>query len=344
MKKCKLCITLKADKKGSHIVPHFLLKRIDNQEGMTGRDKELGFVLSEFGAKSYFGRATSVAKIEEIFGEVTEEVIDKNKTLPLVEDYVFCSICEKKLAVIESAYANTLQKFDSPEKNYNNGLESFLSFLFWISVMWRLSIASRSGFRLKAGDQKRLRRILCRYLDLDGANIKTTNDNPDLKEIGYKVLRAPEYSVEHSTLLFCHPNYQKPYYLIIDEFVIALYFSRSYVDLQHQPFLNIPDELSKIVLNTPFKGELIRSVSPKVIDDIKEYFYNELSKRYLLNFSRDLDSIHRKFGGRGQLPQKVKEEIFRKMIHDEDVNFGNKYTIKHKAMVTYEVLSKYIKQ
>lgn len=33
MEKCNLCKENDADKKGSHIVPHFLLKRIENIEG-----------------------------------------------------------------------------------------------------------------------------------------------------------------------------------------------------------------------------------------------------------------------------------------------------------------------
>ncbi len=54
MKECFICNN-EADKKGSHIVPHFLMKRIDNEEGSKERDKELGFEITETGSKSYFG-------------------------------------------------------------------------------------------------------------------------------------------------------------------------------------------------------------------------------------------------------------------------------------------------
>lgn len=33
MSKCLLCNTNEADKTGSHIIPHFLMKMIDNQKG-----------------------------------------------------------------------------------------------------------------------------------------------------------------------------------------------------------------------------------------------------------------------------------------------------------------------
>ncbi len=46
MRNCLLCYENPADKTGSHIVPHFLVKRIDNEPGQSGRDKEMGFVIT----------------------------------------------------------------------------------------------------------------------------------------------------------------------------------------------------------------------------------------------------------------------------------------------------------
>lgn len=40
MKNCLLCEQNPADKTGSHIVPHFLSKRIDNEVGSKERNKE----------------------------------------------------------------------------------------------------------------------------------------------------------------------------------------------------------------------------------------------------------------------------------------------------------------
>ena len=78
MKKCLLCQEREADKTGSHIVPHFLLKRIDNQIGVKGRDNELGFVIGKLETKSYFGRNVLPEKLEKIYGEVDDELIENN--------------------------------------------------------------------------------------------------------------------------------------------------------------------------------------------------------------------------------------------------------------------------
>jgi hypothetical protein len=76
MKNCLICNKIPANKTGSHIIPHFLLKRIDNEEGSKKRDKEMGFLLSEFNPTSYFGRSTKLETLENIYGEITEERIE----------------------------------------------------------------------------------------------------------------------------------------------------------------------------------------------------------------------------------------------------------------------------
>jgi hypothetical protein len=82
---CRLCHKKEADKKGSHIVPHFLLKRIENIEGKTQRDYELGFRIDKMGMSSHFGRSVQSEKLEETFGEISDKDIENN-THPLVVD------------------------------------------------------------------------------------------------------------------------------------------------------------------------------------------------------------------------------------------------------------------
>jgi hypothetical protein len=73
--KCKLCQENEATQTGSHLIPSFLMKRIDNVAGSTKRDKELGFVVSNVDFKGYFGRDVSPEKLDDVFGEITDEDI-----------------------------------------------------------------------------------------------------------------------------------------------------------------------------------------------------------------------------------------------------------------------------
>lgn len=138
MNNCKICNS-KANKSGSHIIPHFLLKRIDSEH--KGRDKEMGFVISEKNPSSYFGRATNVETLEKIYGEVDEDRIGSN-SIPLIEDFIFCSRCEAELATLENNYSTSISKNDQPIGiNYSSGIDSEQALLFWISIFFRLSIS-----------------------------------------------------------------------------------------------------------------------------------------------------------------------------------------------------------
>jgi hypothetical protein len=337
MKNCIICDKNPADKKGSHILPHFLLKRIDNEEGSKKRDKEMGFLLSELHPSSYFGRATKPETLEEVYGEITEERIEKNE-IPLVEDNIFCSGCEKRLGEIESQYADTLKNGGEPNNNYQNLEDSFLAFIFWTSIVWRLSIAQKSGFKLAESDEKRLQLILSQFLSIENYNLDDLKKEKILENISYKILRSVNYSDTKSTVLFCHPELQNPYFFVIDEFVLAFSIDRAISDTG---FESIDKQLNIAETNTAFCGEIIRSVESLIIDGIQEYFYSELSKRYLLNLSKEIDIIHQRLGGRGQIPMQIKEEIVSRIVNDDEQPTGIKYTLKHKAKIIFEVLKKY---
>ena len=169
MSTCRLCETREANKKGSHIVSHFLLKRIENVDGKPGRDYELGFAIGEFDTESYFGRAVSPEKLEETFGELTEDEIAGNKH-PLIVDHYFCSVCEERLSKIEGEYSKMLVTFDK-EKEYASGASSSIGLLFWMSVFWRMSIHQHSGTYLSDEENELMRSFLDRFLSIDISKI-----------------------------------------------------------------------------------------------------------------------------------------------------------------------------
>ena len=94
MDNCKLCKSRLANKTGSHLIPHFLLKRIDNEIGKPERNKELGFTIGELETTSYYGQSVLPEKLNEIYGELSDDEIAKN-SIPLIVDHYFCTDCEK---------------------------------------------------------------------------------------------------------------------------------------------------------------------------------------------------------------------------------------------------------
>ncbi len=228
MKNCKICNKNPANKKGSHIVPHFLLKRIINVKGQKGRDKELSFTFDNFESTSYFGRGILPEKLKSVYGDVNEDLIQNNKSNDIVDNY-FCTECETKLGQIENEYSKSLSVKSDSKPNQKFCTNSETIFLFWITILWRLSIQKDSGFKLKPKDERKLGRIIHKYFRNDISKIKFELDDSDLMNIGYKILRAPNYSLKESTIMYWQANYERPYSLIIDEFILFFYFKKNYL-------------------------------------------------------------------------------------------------------------------
>ena len=89
----------------------------------------------------------------------------------------------KKLSKIESEYAKTLIK-----KGIDSEIAPEISLLFWISILWRVSISKKQGLILKDKEEELLRRILNKYLNLKIENI----DSDSLK----KILNAKIYHTD----------------------------------------------------------------------------------------------------------------------------------------------------
>lgn len=330
MKNCKICYS-KADKTGSHIVPHFLLKRIDTEIGKNGRDKELGFMISEKNSSGYFGRGTSTEKLTEIFGNIDDQRIADNKH-PLVEDNIFCSRCEKELAASESIYSTSIiQTFFKSDENYTSKIKSNNALLFWISVIFRLSISENSGVKLLPEHEELLRVILCDFF---------TNQliNDDIKKIKYKLFRAYDYSSKYPTVLHFNPEKTNPYLANIDEYIIIF-------AIDCEPSTNgfysvkLPTE-NAIENNTDVIYESLYSIDYKIMTDVNKAFFDKAASQYNKKLFEDCDLLYQKVGRGKVMPIKMKEEILKSLNEDKSISFGDKYSLNHKFKIISEIIQK----
>ena len=184
MDNCKLCLEKKADETGSHLIPHFLLKRVVNVEGKTGRDQEMGFNLETTTTTSNFGRSVSTEKLGELYGELTDKEIENNIDPHVVDNY-FCKDCEIRLATIESNYSKNVANPDTACKGVP-------ALLFWTSIFWRMSISKKYGQFLREEHEEKLRNFLNEYISTDISEIPDNLDEDQIKKynISYKALRC----------------------------------------------------------------------------------------------------------------------------------------------------------
>ncbi|MCG6191346.1 hypothetical protein [Maribellus maritimus] len=340
---CRLCKTNPADKKGSHIVPHFLLKRIENIEGKSGRDYELGFYIEEFDTKSHFGRALQQEKLEDIYGTLSEEEIEANKSNhPLIADNIFCSGCEKRLSIIESEYSKTLIEKGDGDK-YKSGVSSEVGILFWMSVIWRMSINNKSGVQITKGEAEIARRILDRTLADSITNIDFENMqvSKDLKKIGYKILRCPGFSESSPTFLFFHPEFDKPYSLLIDEYILAFSFTNNYIHYNTRNFFGIREEILTSTTNQIGTEEEVGLLSEKLLKETGEGLIDKMKTIRAKNLDLFFNKIHVAIGGEGNyMPEKIKKEILSELTSNEK-KLGRKYNLQDLRDSTIKILSKY---
>lgn len=188
MCKCELCKQNKADKKGSHIIPNFLIQSSFAENGKEGRGNELIFpvsVTSDF----RFGRNVLPERIHQAIGrELSDEEIEKNVTTPIpyVKDYFLCTNCEKRLGIIETLYADAISKANASDNYIETPISPHLSHLFWLSVIWRISVTN-FGFKFQDNSiEEDIRDILNNTLsvkidDIPNSGIYITR----LKKYGY---------------------------------------------------------------------------------------------------------------------------------------------------------------
>lgn len=338
MKKCSLCKKNDADQTGSHIVPHFLMKLIDNIEGNTERNSELGFVIEPFETHSYFGREIQPEKLEEIFGELSEEDIEQKKRRPFVVDHLFCRHCEKRVSIIESEYSKTILKVN--DKIYYSGVTTEIGLLFWMSVIWRISINTKNGKQLKKGENESIRIILDQILTdsiktIDVIKIQRLNT---LKKAGYKLIRCPNYTKNSPSFLFFHPEFDKPYSLLIGEYILLFSFKSNFIHYNTRDFFGLKEEATLSPLNKLNSNESIFPISinemKKIHDGIIEKI-RDIRLEFIIHF---LDNLHIKLGGLGkEMPPELKKMVLEE-VSSGSKKLGRKYTLQDLRDSTYKIL------
>lgn len=317
--KCKLCDLNEATQKNSHIIPSFIVSSIFSYDGSGKRDKEVMVTMTSHLDKFYIGALPST-KIEELFdsSKLTDERISNELSKnPMSKDYIFCPNCEKKISkYIETPYAESLYK--------NKGVDKFISFYFWLSVVWRLSLTGILNFRLSSDIEDKLGKSLNEYLsaiDRD-ANANISLMNTPFK---YKILYYAEYKPNEPALFYVkYVADNNLLILLLGKFVICAKFDDTEI-LAEFNFLGLEEKIKK----SPFNNGENRECMVKV--ESEEYNlaiikFKEECKVKKLQSEKDYAD---KYWGLLRKGEKMPEEIFlhfMNKLYSNDTNIGDKMT------------------
>lgn len=214
---CLLCQQRNDFRKGSHLAPNTLIQQFFSVDGSSTRGKEIAkeHVAAELKESKYWGSAVQPEEIDRTFGEVVpdNEKIEI-KSNPLTRDDVFCDLCEKRFGYIENAYGDYLH-------GRKASVNPVISYLFWISVFWRLSIADMC-VRLSEEDEEKMRLILDQNIPFAQKELKTLKPNDSLKGFKYCLYHCDNIKGEVTGLIGNHAS-RAPYRLIVGNYVIVMY-------------------------------------------------------------------------------------------------------------------------
>ena len=216
--KCLLCKKNPADKPGSHMVPHLLIARTFSFDGSKNREKVVVDVtnLSEGYREKYFGHHVYDDTVNELIGRslTDDEIEEENRKVnALTRDYVFCEECEKRFSTIESYYAEILDG--------KKGYPPEIPYLFWLSVMWRMSVGDM-GCKMDKDHEEKLRKVLDKCLTIKRENIVTKRSK--LGYCAYSLYRAKDTRDETLSILG-HHTATIPYQALIGDILINFYVS-----------------------------------------------------------------------------------------------------------------------
>lgn len=216
--RCCLCRVMPANKTGSHMVPNFLAHPTFSWDGKGKRFHEaLNHCFLNDGKSfcTYYGREVPDWRFAKGEGkeEVTEADIEKNIN-QLEFDNEFCSRCENRFGVLESAYS---QFYNGQQKK----IHPRVAYLFWLSVLWRMSMGSM-GIFMDVNDELSLRKLLDENM-LDTAR-EIAESCTDLGKWRYVTFRA-EGLKDGDRGIFGSRKESAPYVVMYHDLVMVFYHS-----------------------------------------------------------------------------------------------------------------------
>lgn len=165
---CQLCNKEEAVQTNSHIIPNFLVSKYVSYNPKIKRDSEVLFYMKPYNSNFYLGRSVPEDKIDRLFDskEIQEANVTKERMQnPFTVDYLLCRNCEEKLSTyLETPYSGNANKKAKKDP--------FLPYMFWISVVWRLSVTKLFGFRLPRAIEDMLQVAINKYFEIKGNDLE----------------------------------------------------------------------------------------------------------------------------------------------------------------------------
>ena len=265
--RCSLCRRLPANAVGSHMAPNFLAhpSLSYDQRGKRYREATDRFSINDIGnPMSFYGAEVPPERIQQTLEhEVTEEDIANNINVLEYDNY-FCSQCEHRFSILETAYA---EYYHNPVKS----ISPRVTYLFWLSVLWRMGV-SRMGLYLDAADEFSIREILDKAILEDVKSI--AQDTCDLRTWCYAIYRVDGIR-QYDKGVFGSRQESSPYVLLLNDLIVVLFNKKPSLDT----YTCGPLQIDTSKLNTWQKKENVLPADRRCFMDVRDWIV-ETSYQY----------------------------------------------------------------
>lgn len=338
---CALCKEREANKKNSHFLTDGIIRSCLNLDGSREREKGFYFDLSNDNAfiEFNFQRGTSIDKLKSSLGrDVTEEEIEKAKSIPFSVDNVFCNVCENYFTEIESKFISEIlpsfRNTNLTDKDTINLIDIKTVRLFFYIQVWRTAICDDT-LKLSDDTAENLRQIILNHKTVDTNEIKNY-------PLAITYLQTIGDEAEYTSNYVGYTSDRNPNLIIMNDFVIQFYESPDTVSFfdfygltteeNYTQFININEEhfVVNIFPNDRRKQFLLDFIKSERVKQTIQYYGDCFGELWLKLFG-----VHP--------PIQTTQEYLQTLTGDDEFNV-TKYTKKNVLEVTVKFVQKTINQ
>lgn len=330
--KCALCRENDATKTNSHIIPSFLVAQICSYDGSGKRDKEVMFTMTPYEEKVYTGQIPDT-KIQELFDQelLSEERIEtelKNNTA--AKDYIFCPICEKRLSdTLEAPYATYFKE--------RKKIPEDVQYMFWLSIVWRLSVSQQFAFRIPFEKEEMIRKHLFDYMVAKekGEAVTTIISNCPFV---YRIIKRKDKGNKAGYL---GGRYNYDFNILsytIGDYVLVASFSKELPE--KYSYLGLEAYIAQAPINDSTAQEQYLEIDNETYDSlIREFIKSTALKRLSAEFEF-ADKCWESVRLPGKMPDIIKKSLIMK-LYSEEVKQGDRHSKERYIELFNEVLQSF---
>lgn len=329
---CELCRLRPADKTGSHLIPLFLLKSIDTENNQ--RDSEIGFVIEEDETSGYLGRSVQPEKIDSLYEDLTPDKILEMKS-PHILDNFLCTICEKRLSVVEDNYAKHYIKLTEKKKSI---MQSGIGQIFWGSVAWRSSYLK--GSYLLTGHREELRIYLANEIrKIDIHDSETITRLSPTKIFTYKVTYSHDFIKVHPGNFLWIPYMNNPYCFILGNYALSFTFASEMEGVISKEDFGFNDYFNLLNSNPSQDEETHTNVS------IEDFYKSQLKINKFIareRFKRIKSIVNDTYKNHIKMNRDIPDNLLKAITHEiifGECKLGDKYTVLRYEEITLKHLT-----